>query len=164
MTALAWDGKTLAADTQYNQGGHKGYATKMDVINHPIIGKMIVALSGSVRGSSLMIAQLEGNVVKQVDDYEITSVYGIAVDSAKNVYNIYGVGYCVIDHPMNQFMASGSCYEFLYGAMYAGCSAERAVGLAMEFRTDAGIECQKLVWAEVFKGYEHERFNGGTPF
>lgn len=164
MTALAWDGKTLAADTQYNQGGHKGYATKMDVINHPIIGKMMVALSGSVRGSTIMMKQLETDTVKQVDDYEVLSVYGIAIDSGKNVYNIYGDGYCVIEHPKNQFMASGSCYEFLYGAMYAGCSAERAIGLALEYRTDAGNDCQTLVWAEVFKDYQNERFNEHPPF
>lgn len=164
MTAIAFDGKTLAADTMYNYGGHKGYSIKMEIVEHPIIGKMIVALCGTVRGSSLLFKQLETNTIKQIDDYDVVNVYGIAVDSKKNVYNVYGDGYCVIEHPKNQFIASGSCMDFLYGAMYAGASAERAIGLAMEYRTDAGNECQKMVWAEVFKGYENERFNDDIPY
>ena len=164
MTALAWDGKTLAADTMYNQGGHKGYASKLAMVNHPIIGKMMVALSGTIRGSSLMIEQLEQNIVKQVDDYDVQSVYGIGVDSGRNVYSIHGDGYCLMDHKLNPFMAGGSCWEFLYGAMYAGASAERAIGLALEHRTDAGNDCQKLSWVEVFGELEDERLNRYIPF
>jgi hypothetical protein len=164
MTALAWDGKVLAADTQYDQGGHRGHSSKLSVINHPIIGKMMVALCGSVRGSSLMIDQLESNTVAKVNDYDVTCVYGIGVDSGKNVYNIYGDGYCVIEDRRNRFMASGSCYEFLYGAMFAGLSAGEAIELAIEHRTDAGNICETLVWSEVFKGYENERYHEDPPY
>lgn len=164
MTAIAWDGSTLAADTMYDQGGMKGYATKLDVINHPVIGKMMIALSGSTRGSTLLTSQLESNTIKQVDDFNVLSPYGVGVDSAKNLYAIYGDAYCVIEHPHNKFMTGGSAWEFLMGALCAGASAERAVGLALEHRTDAGNSCQKLVWAEVFKEHQHERFDDDIPY
>ena len=164
MTSLAWDGKTLAADTMYDQGGMKGYCSKLEIINHPIIGKMMIALCGSTRSSTLFVSQLESNIIKQVDDCDPKMIYGIGIDSAKQAYNIYGDGYCVMEHPRNVFMTGGSAWEFLMGALRAGCSAERAIGLAMEHRTDAGNECQKLVWAEVFKDHENERFNNDIPY
>lgn len=164
MTALAWDGKTLAADSMYNQGGQKGYCSKLQIINHPIIGKMMIAMSGHTRGSSLMVSQLESNTIKQVDDYDCQSVYAIGVDSAKRLYSIYGDAYCVMESTKNKVMACGSCWEFLFGAMLAGACAERAIGLALEHRTDAGNECETMVWAEVFKGYENERFNDDIPY
>lgn len=164
MTALAWDGKTLAADTMYDQGGYKGFCSKLEVINHPIIGKMMVAYCGHTRGITLMSKQLETDTIKQIDDYETRSVYGIGVDSAKNVYSIYGDAYCVLEHPKNKVMACGSAWEFLYGAMFAGACAERAIGLALEHRTDAGNVCETLVWADVFKGYQNERFDDDIPY
>lgn len=141
-----------------------GYAPKLEVINHPVIGKMMIGLSGSTRGSTLMIAQLESDTIKQVDDYDTKMIYGVGIDSAKNVYNIYGDAYCVIEHPNNVLCVTGSAWEFLLGAMRAGASAERAVDLAITFRSDVGGSVDSLVWAEVFKDYQNERFKDDPPY
>lgn len=164
MTAIAWDGKTLAADTMFDQDGNTGYTPKLYTVEHPIIGKMIVGFCGTTRGMSLMISQLEKDIIKQVDDYDVKMIYGIAIDSAKNVYNIYGDGYCVIEHAKNSICVTGSAWEFLLGAMRAGASAERAIDLAITYRSDVGGSVDSLHWVEVFKGYDHERFNDDIPY
>lgn len=161
MTAICWDGETLAADNMAVSGSTKFRTQKLFVIEHHKKGRCMFAMSGNVKATTHMVKVLEGSMFQEVGkgvlNLEAESVYGILVDSERKVYDVYGDGVIgPASHELDKFAANGSAWEFLLGAMCAGACAAKAVTLANEYRTDSGFGVSQLNWKEVFADYNKQ--------
>ena len=161
MTAICWDGETLAADNMAVTCNTKFRTNKLSVIEHHKLGRCMLAMSGNVKATQHMVKVLEGSMFQEVGkgvlNLEAESVYGILVDSERKVYDVYGDGVIgPASHELDKFVANGSAWEFLLGAMCAGACAAKAVTLANEYRTDSGFGVSQLNWKEVFADYNKQ--------
>lgn len=136
MTAIAYRDGILAVDGQTSWGNIKTNSRrKIQAVHIPGIGDCLVVLCGTVHGCENLMNHLtmySSSAGKPFEGMEASSRYGIAVDSRMTAYPVFGDGY-VGAADFNEFIAEGSAFEFLMGAMSAGASAKEAVELACKY-------------------------------
>lgn len=136
MTAIAYRDGILAVDGQTSWGNIKTKSRrKVEAVNIAGMGHCLVVLSGTVHGCESLVNHLTMSRYssgKLFEGMEASSRYGIAIDSKMKVYPVFGDGY-VGRADFNEFIAEGSAFEFLMGAMSAGASAKEAVELACKY-------------------------------
>lgn len=157
MTAIAYRDGILAADRQVSWDGIRGVAVKMQTIRVPSIARhVVVAMSGNVRASGDIIENLKINgrgTGTAFDGCTVSSRYGIAVDSDGRIYPVYGDGKLgSVD--INEYVAEGSAFQFLMGAMAQGASAPEAVQLACKHLDYCGMGIDAVNVQEELKKYE----------
>lgn len=132
MTAIAYRNGILAVDRQVTWGNVATSTNKVHKVDIPGVGLCLVAMSGKIRPVMDIIEHLRITACGRKEpfsDLNPDSRYGIAITQNLVVYPIYGDGKLGL-MDKNEFIAEGSAFEFLMGAMAAGCSAEEAVTLA----------------------------------
>lgn len=140
MTAIAWDGETLAADKQTSWGDLKFATTKI----RKLADGTLIATAGTVSLCESMIGWImrtrAGEAVpwpSSGDDHG----YVVMVSPAGEVE------WYAQDRPFpmkveQKFMAWGSAREIAMGAMYAGATAARAVEICTEISPGCGFGVQ----------------------
>lgn len=147
MTTIAFDGKTIAADTM-NQDGHglKDYASKL------LIGKnLIVGGAGERHKINNWWRKVKGMGVAEILDYGYPTYHPETDNSAIMLVDTvtlkcYKLGASEFVLCSRGFHAIGSGRDFALAAMHMGHSAKKAVQVAMEFDAGTGgeIEVVKL--------------------
>lgn len=142
MTAIAYRDGIVAADRQVTWGSVAGVAKKIHKIEVHRYGLCIVAMSGFVYGEEIILEQLRTNISgrgENIGEMQRDSRYGFLVTKGLKVHPIFGDGRVGMEeHQENQFIAEGSAFQFLMGAMAAGASAREAVALACDYCESCG--------------------------
>ena len=147
MTAIAWDGTTLAVDRATFGADQMMETPKLHIIykkDNPIM----YASCGSTYNISSIVRWLqEGGECKPDIDKDadtLGATFGIMVDSWGTAWSVFGNG--SLERIIAPFAADGASAPFLYGALAAGASADKAVRLAVQMRGDAGIGVDAFEW------------------
>ncbi len=134
MTTIAWDGKTLAADTQISRCGNASAKT----IKIRRIGSLLVGGAGTTS----LVQRFMGWLVSGAQGYPPTLQIG---ESSACVMVITPEGWIVEwngDHPPDMtradFAAWGSGADIALGALAVGASAARAVEAAARLDNHTG--------------------------
>lgn len=135
MTVICWDGQTLAGDKRTNFG--TGHATTTKVRR---IGDLLIGCAGSTAKIMEFHAWVERGrkpedlPVFQKDAKECVEALVIEPDGTVLCYSDSAYPFKV----ENRFWAIGSGREFAMGAMYCGCTASAAVGVASALDINCG--------------------------
>ena len=135
MTVIAWDGKTLAADKQFNSGGLRSTGTKIRRA-----GRDLVGCSGPVDASAALIRWYQDGAKK--DEFPSCQKdkdrWGllVVVTHEKRIF-------CWEQEPVafeieDKKVAFGSGRDYALAAMEMGASSEQAVLLASKFECGCG--------------------------
>ena len=135
MTTIAWDGKTLAADTRSTWGGTPvdGSCRKIFKAVHPQ-GRLLVGCAGIGQECRAVWLWLTG---QQSEVPQTTDIRIMAVDQTGFVFvgSVPGQWAEVGRRPW----AIGSGCDYALGAMQAGANAVKAVQIASALDTNTGI-------------------------
>jgi len=128
MTTIAWDGKTLAADSQ--TGMFKRDAVKIHRLRRGLFGSC-----GALQDNVAVKEWLDDpdRPKPSVDD----GFHGILIENGK-VFSIENKLVLMDEH--GQFFACGSGREYAMAAMHLGCDARAAVSVAGVFDHCTGGE------------------------
>ena len=142
MTAIAYRDGIVVTDRQVTWGSVAGVSKKAHKIQVDRLGTCLVVMSGFVYGEEVILEQLHNNsrgIGQDIGSMQRDSRYGFLVTNELKVHTIYGDGRVGLEeHHDNGFIAEGSAFQFLMGAMAAGASAREAVALACEFCDSCG--------------------------
>lgn len=141
MTAIAWDGTTLAVDRASFCGEQMIETAKLCIFNGGTDSAMMYAGCGNASTINEIVRWIQNGQVGVPDvpkvDQESGVSFGIIVDRYGRAYNVFGNG--LMDLIIAPFGADGASAPFVAGALAAGVDATRAIQLAVKFRGDAGI-------------------------
>lgn len=158
MTAIAYRDGIIAADRQVTWGSVAGVSKKIHKINVHLYGLCLVAMSGFVYGEEVILGQLRTNSSGKGEDIgqmQRDSRYGFLITKEMKVHAIYGDGRVGMEeHYENHFIAEGSAFQFLMGAMAAGASAREAVALACDYCDSCGQGIDTVDVREALKDEE----------
>ena len=136
MSVVAWDGKTLAADRQSTNHGHKAICRKLWVV-----GDSAIAVTGSIAEGLAMKAWFEAGA----DPAEYPGFQGdkerwcrLIVVTADALLE-YEQPCTPVPWPRDKPMAWGSGRDFALGAMTAGADAIVAVEITNSLSTETGF-------------------------
>ena len=142
MTAIAYRDGIIASDRQVTWGSVAGVARKIHKIDVNQFGTCLVVMSGFVYGEEVILNQLRTNdkgCGQDIGQMQRDSRYGFLITKEMKVHAIYGDGRVGMEeHHENHFIAEGSAFQFLMGAMAAGATAKEAVTLATEYCDSCG--------------------------
>ena len=142
MTAIAYRDGIVATDRQVTWGSIAGVANKAHKVYVDRFGVCLVAMSGFVYGEEVILDQLRTNsrgIGMDIGQMQRDSRYGFLITKEMKVHAIYGDGRVGMEeHHENSFIAEGSAFQFLMGAMAAGAGAREAVALACEYCDSCG--------------------------
>ena len=142
MTAIAYRDGIIASDRQVTWGSVAGVSRKIHKVEVHYFGTCLVAMSGFVYGEEVILNQLRTNSSGKGEDIgqmQRDSRYGFLITKGMKAHAIYGDGRVGMEeHHENTFIAEGSAFQFLMGAMAAGASAREAVALACEYCDSCG--------------------------
>ncbi len=134
MTAIAWDGHTLAADRLVQENGARLTTTKVQKIN----GLLVAACGCADYAVQMMEWVRQGRIAsefpKAEDDEDDTSLIVIEPGPRICVYQKCGFP-VVIDDP---WYTDGAGRHHAAAALYLGCDAHRAVEVACALHVDCG--------------------------
>lgn len=153
MTAIAYRNGVMAADRQVTEADHKSICNKILIIETLAHGKMMFSMSGNIVARQQIVDHLRDHdkgSKEAFPDLKVESRYGIAVDQHENIYGVYGNGALILQHSANDYIAEGSAFLFMMGAMAMGASAHRAVELATEHMEYCGHGVDTMSFNEVF--------------
>lgn len=135
MTTIAWDGRTLAADSLSTWSGTRsGYATKIAKL-----GPIAAGSSGNAVICRRLLDWFKGGMVghpppagnKDAGNWSTLNIFGF-----NDIVLTYGPdGW---ESVRTDAYATGSGCDYASGAMSAGCDARRAVEIAIEHDTSSG--------------------------
>lgn len=136
MTTIAWDGRTLAADTRSSWGGTPvdGACRKIFEAIHPK-GRLLVGCSGISEECNAIWLWMTG---KREEQPQTTDIRIMAVDESGFVFVGSKPGYW--SEVGRRPWAIGSGCDYALGAMATGANARRAVQIASTLDTGTGIE------------------------
>jgi len=128
MSTVAWDGKNISADKQVTAGTLKfSVGTKLRLISD---GR-VCGGTGTYTDLDLFVEWVEhGKAFEPDDDFEALVV-------SKDGAHLYDVRLRPI--PVQAPFAIGSGSDFAIGAMAAGASASKAVGIATQYNPNTGF-------------------------
>lgn len=147
MTAIAWDGTTLAVDRATFGADQMMECCKLHII-YKKDTPMMYASCGSTYNINQIVRWFENGcegkpeIDKEADT--IGASFGIMVDGWGTAWTVFGNG--TLERIIPPFAADGAATPFLYGALAAGASADKAVQLAVQMRGDAGIGVDAFEW------------------
>jgi len=139
MTTIAYDGKTLAADTLVTSGSLAfGHTRKL----HKLTDGRHVALCGNMALEPEILAWLNGKGEKPVLDAD-EEIGGLLVDKKGNAFEVSG---SLRLHPACVPWAGGSGEHIALAAMALGKTAVEAVALAckMDVKTREPIDSVRI--------------------
>lgn len=136
MTTIAWDGKTLAADTQ--SGLFKSQVNKL----YRLSNDDLLGMSGHLSFGHAAISWLNKVGEKPIPTTD-TRFHAILIKAES------GELYTLEDNLIpfryfNKFFAVGSGRDFAVAAMHLGCSAVEAVAIAHIYDSDTGPNIETL--------------------
>lgn len=136
MTTIAWDGRTLAADTRSSWGGTPtdGAVRKIFEAVHPQ-GRLLVGCSGISEECNAVWLWMTG---QRKDEPIVTDLRIMAVDESGFVFVGSKPGYWA--EVGRRPWALGSGTDYALGAMAAGADARNAVRIASTLDVGTGIE------------------------
>lgn len=141
MTTIAWDGKTLAADTLSTwDGARSGYVSKIAKRGNllaGVTGNAVICRSLLDWFRSGMIGEPPSAGSKGAGDWSTLNLFGF--DGLVLTYGPDGW-----ESVKSEAYANGSGCDYALGAMSAGCDARRAVEIAMMHDTRSGGEVQSI--------------------
>ena len=124
MTTVAWDGKTLATDSQMTSGNLKGKSAKIIRLGNG----GLFACAGDFLKARAAAAAIDG-AGSPPDSDEV--VYGLYIDCKGRPWSCEGKPFGLI--PLKAPCGVGSGRDFALGAMASGKSAPEAVKIAARF-------------------------------
>lgn len=132
MTTIVWDGKTLAADRQVNDGlSFDCYTTKIAVSkNRSLAGGMSGAFTSVTKFLKWVEAGAKGEFSFSNNDE------GLLIHGTGKMELVTPHGRREIEDV--EFYAIGAGREYAIGAMAAGATAEQAVTIAMKYTRSSG--------------------------
>lgn len=136
MTTIAWDGKTLAADTLMLDG------TFRDLTQTYKIEKTDDGDWFATCGSAYVAQKFKDGSITQ-KDYKSGQVLIVREDGSASVSDYTGYFF-----PVTPPFAMGSGGALALGAMLAGATPEKAVLIAMEIDTQTGGSVQSVLVKE----------------
>ena len=135
MTVICWDGATLAADKRANYGGMICTITKIHRVSGLLVGGEgdfchVLALVEWVREGR----QIEKYPKHQEDKDDTTAFLVVELDGTISLYERtpFPIRY------EQQHFAIGSGREYACAALYLGCNAQHAVGVAVALDSGCG--------------------------
>lgn len=139
MTTIAWDGKTLAADTLVSSRGVRvGRITKAHRF-----GRLLVGIAGTVGPAQAFLHWLASGAVGDPPAMKLGDAEGEAIvilpDGRIATFDEHGRDYICADQ-----YAIGSGSRFAMAAMAAGADARRAVEIASDLCCYTGGEITVL--------------------
>lgn len=137
MTTIAWDGKTLAADTQWTCAYVQQHSTpKIHTANGIAWG------AAGDAGSALLFDEWmrDGRPDDKKPYFDKDLFVAIVVENGK----AFRYEYALIPIPAGRPAATGSGGEIAMGAMMAGATAQRAVEIAIALDMGCGGEITVL--------------------
>ena len=133
MTTIAYDGKTIAADSRATIGNHISPGNHQKI--HELAGGSLYAFCGVVSDGLKMLAFLTDDL-DEMPTWKPGRTTAIIVNK-KGTLRIYeGTGIWMIQKSKLYAMGSGDAYA--YGAMAAGATAAQAVKIASRFDSCTG--------------------------
>lgn len=147
MTAIAWDGTTLAADRAMFGDEQMMECSKLRILYKKDNPVMFAGCGSHYNIMAVMKWISDGCEGKPDIDRDADTLgasFGILVDSYGHAFNVFGNGH--LERILAPFAGDGSATQFLYGALAAGASADKAVQLAVQMRGDAGIGVDAFEW------------------
>lgn len=138
MTTIAWDGKTLATDSQSNVGENKG-GKHMKKLYRNVGPFQAVALTGEVRSFPLVLAAFkEGGSALEM----AVEVGAICIDKMGVAWEFDGYHWSF--EKMRPRTAHGSGWALATAAMEGGADAEKALRIACKLDIFSGGRIQKF--------------------
>lgn len=142
MTVIAWDGKTLAADSQSSFGNLPTYG-EQKIFRITNNGRTIL-FGATGRGADCVTVRrwLEGSRDKpdQVKD----TFCAMAITEDRRIWQM--MDDFVWAHVNKKFYACGSGVDYALGAMAHGATAEQAVRIACSLDVYCGGEIRRLTF------------------
>jgi len=143
MTTVAWDGTTLAADTQASAGGTLLVANKI-----ASVGDSLVGFSGNLADGNAFVEWLRAKYnspTKQIPYPKMRNLRALVIDKDRSLQLYQDES----EHPENhnlRMWVAGTGGDYALAAMKLGKSATEAVQLASELDIDTGVAIQSLTF------------------
>lgn len=166
MTAIAYRDGMIAADRQSTFDNISHQFVKIRTMEVHTLGWCVVAMSGYIGNVERMCDILKYNIKgtgTALVDYGMNNSYGLICDSLGKVYRVYGDG-LVGSAEINEFLAEGSAFGFLCGAMAQGVTAQEAVKLACKHCDGVGQAVDVVNVMEELQPYINLERPEGTPW
>lgn len=142
MTVVAWDGRTLAADTQAGIGDLVSYSQKLFRV-----GKRIVGVAGSYADALEFIAWLESGLGPGAFPPslrpETCPAVALVIEPDGSAFRYENTPYPV-PVIVRKFIAIGSGRDFAMAAMQLGYDARIAVATACDLSVSCGGDIESL--------------------
>ena len=157
MTTLAWDGRILAADTRYTQGGCLyGYCRKIQLLNNG----QVLAVSGELGYAKMLRDCLENNkpITEFLEKKELKKFGALLLDVENNLWYFDDSyrGFVSVDEHLT---AEGSGNEIALAFLRQGYTAKNAIRAVSKVHVSTNniidtydSETKELVLAEFPKG------------
>lgn len=142
MTTIAWDGKTLAADSCSWSGGARRRVRKVFKIKAVDGRVFLVAFAGSGEFASAVLAWMRGkrpepNPLTFMESKDLANQCALVVDQNLKVWHL---GNSLVYSPMRErIYAYGGGQDFAWGALEAGATAVQAIRIAIKRSDYAGL-------------------------
>ena len=142
MTTIAWDGKTVAADSRVTRGDHviPGEANLRKIIH--LRDGSVFAGSGVLENINLALNWIEDGMPERKPTIK-EAMRGFVVNHDGEVFEFSEA--LILDRCYAPFFAIGSGDQYALAAMHLGCDARRAVEVAATFDTGTGGEIVCMV-------------------
>ncbi|MFC4158692.1 hypothetical protein [Chitinimonas lacunae] len=137
MTTVAWDGTTVAADTQANNSGLRSRTKKL----HRLQDGRIYAFSGEIQDGRAVYDWLNGGE-KSPKPAVSSSFVALLICPNGHAYTIEDK--LVLLPVLEGFRAIGSGRNFAMGAMAVGADAVKAVAAAIQLDVYSGGDIETL--------------------
>jgi ATP-dependent protease HslVU (ClpYQ) peptidase subunit len=136
MTTIAWDGQSLAIDSQFTDAGLRTVGIKARKLSDGTV----LAFCGTAVAGYALVAWYEQGAEREKwphcqTDNETSACLIVAKDGQVAAFE-RGAPFAIPCH--EPFMAWGSGRDYALGAMAMGASAEKAVRVAIKFDTSSG--------------------------
>lgn len=142
MTTIAWDGKTLAADSCSWSGGARRKVCKVFKVRAPDGQRFLVAFAGSGSFAIAVLAWMRGQAERPdpalfVPPEQRDHQCALVIDERRRVWQLGNE--LVYTQMRERIYAFGGGQDFAWGALEAGASAVQAVRIAIKRSDFAGL-------------------------
>jgi 20S proteasome alpha/beta subunit len=142
LTTIAWDGRTLAADTRGINGGIARSVSKLFECGDYVFAGCGILSEVLETAKWLRTVNMPGTLERPT--YEECDILGIAVERETGKAYFVAGKRPILEIIAEPFSAAGSGRDFALAAMALGQSAEEAVRLAMRFDLATGGEVESI--------------------
>lgn len=143
MTIIVWDGKTLAADKQTNDGGQKIKCTKIFRWKGHLIGGSGTAVLNEAMFQWFKDGADHASFPDYITVDSDDDCHMIVITPKGKILNYENNSY-PMDYSENKVFAIGCGAPYAYAAMSMGADAKRAVEIAIEHDANCGMGIDTL--------------------